>query len=141
MSEKRKKYSKQFKLDTIAATETGERNPKKSAGDLLKGHEMKYRYIEKNQHRSAVASQCQALGVSRSGYYAWQVRQKNPKDDGLHALIEHIRCIHSKSRRTYGSPRVCAELRANGIVCNHKRVERLMRQQGLFGRLRRHKVK
>ena len=101
---------------------------------------MKYRYIEKNQHRYAVASQCQALGVSRSGYYAWQVRQKNPKDDGLHALIEHIRCIHSKSRRTYGSPRVCAELRANGIVCNHKRVERLMRQQGLFGRLRRHKV-
>jgi transposase InsO family protein len=102
---------------------------------------MKYRFIEKNQPRYAVTSQCLALGVSRSGYYAWQARQKKPEDDRLRALIEHIRRIHAKSRRTYGSPRVHAELRANGIVCNHKRVERLMRQQGLFGRQKRHKVR
>lgn len=102
---------------------------------------MKYRFIEKNRSRYSVASQCQALGVSRSGYYDWQSRQKKADDSQLRALIEHIHRIHAKSRCTYGSPRVHAELRANGIVCNHKRVERLMREQGLYGRRKRHKVR
>lgn len=101
---------------------------------------MKYQFIEKYQCRYPVGSQCQALDVSRSGYYAWRVRQKRPDDGTLRTLIEHIRCIHKKSRRTYGSPRVNAELRANGIVCNHKRVARLMRLEGLYGRRKRHKV-
>jgi putative transposase len=102
---------------------------------------MKYRFIEKNQPRYPVRSQCQALGVSRSGYYAWQTRQKRPEDAYMRALIEHIRRIHYKSRRTYGSPRVCAELRATGMICNHKRVARLMRLEGIYGRRKRSKVR
>jgi transposase InsO family protein len=101
---------------------------------------MKYRFIEKHQYRYSVGSQCQALDVSRSGYYAWRDRQKKADDGSLRALIEHIRRIHQKSRRTYGSPRVCAELRADGRVCNHKRVARLMRLEGLYGRRKRQKV-
>jgi putative transposase len=102
---------------------------------------MKYRFIEKNQPRFPVRRQCQALGVSRSGYYAWQTRQKSPEDVHLRALIEHIRRIHYKSRRTYGSPRVCAELRATGMICNHKRIARLMHQEGIYGRRKRSKVR
>jgi transposase InsO family protein len=102
---------------------------------------MKYLFIEKNQPRYPVRRQCQALGVSRSGYYAWQARQKRPEDERWRALIEHIRRIHQKSRRTYGSPRICAELRALGMGCNHKRVARLMRQEGLYGRRKQHKVR
>lgn len=101
---------------------------------------MKYRFIEKHQYRYSVGSQCQALDVWRSGYYAWRDRQKKTEDGSLRALIEHIRRIHQKSRRTYGSPRVCAELRADGRVCNHKRVARLMRLEGLYGRRKRQKV-
>jgi len=102
---------------------------------------MKYRFIEKNQLWYPVRSQCRALDVSRSGYYAWQAREKRPEDERLWALIEHIRRIHHKSRRTYGSPRVCAELQADGIVCNHKRVARLMRLEGLYGRRKQRKVR
>lgn len=102
---------------------------------------MKYRFIEKHQSRYPVRSQCQALGVSRSGYYAWQTRQKRPEDAHIRALIEHIRRIHYKSRRTYGSPRVCAELRAIGMIYNHKRVARLMRLEGMYGRRKRYKVR
>lgn len=101
---------------------------------------MKYLFIEKHQSRYRVRNQCQALGVSRSGYYAWQARQKRPEDEPLRALIEHIRRIHRQSRRTYGSPRVWAELRANGVVCNHKRVARLMRLEGLYGRRKKRKA-
>ena len=87
-----------------------------------------------------VGQQCRALGVSRSGYYAWRVRQKKGRGDSHRALIEHIRRIHNRSRRTYGSPRVHAELRAEGVVCNRKRVARLMRQEGIQGRRKRRKA-
>jgi len=95
---------------------------------------MKYRFIEKHQDRHPVGLQCGVLDISRSGYYAWRERQKKGEDNSHRALIEHIRRIHNKSRRTYGSLRVNAELRAEGVVCNHKRVARLMRQEGLYGR-------
>lgn len=49
-------------------------------------------------------------------------------------LVEQIRQVHTDTHGTYGSPRVTVELRAMGIVVNHKRVERLMREHGLVGR-------
>jgi transposase InsO family protein len=101
---------------------------------------MKYRFIEKHQRRHPVGLQCGVLEVSRSGYYAWRERRKKEKDDAHRALIEHIRRIHKKSRRTYGSPRIHAELRAEGVVCNHKRVARLMRLEGIQGRRKRRKA-
>ena len=101
---------------------------------------MKYRFIEKQHWQCAVRQQCAVLGVSRSGYYAWRERQKKEQDDPHRALIEHIRRIHKRSRRTYGSPRVHAELRAEGVVCNHKRVARLMRLEGMQGRRNRRKA-
>ena len=41
--------------------------------------------------------------------------------------MQQIKAIHAQSRQTYGSPRVCAELRATGQIYNRKRVARLMR--------------
>ena len=101
---------------------------------------MKYRFIEKHQGRHPVRLQCSVLDVSRSGYYAWRELQKKGGDPSHRALIEHIRRIHHMSRQTYGSPRVCAELRAEGVVCNHKRVARLMRLEGIQGRRKRSKA-
>jgi HTH-like domain len=46
------------------------------------------------------------------------------------ALTRMIREIHRRSRETYGSPRVHAELRYIGVRCSRKRVERLMREAG-----------
>lgn len=101
---------------------------------------MKYRFIEKHREKYPIEQQCSVVDVSRSGYYAWRVRQKKGKQNTHQALIEHIRRIHAKSRWTYGSPRIQAELRAEGVVCNHKRVARLMRLAGLQGRRPRRKV-
>ena len=78
-------------------TAAGERNPKKSAGDLLKGCEMKYLFIEKHQPDYPVGRQCQALGVSRSGYYAWRARQKRPEDETL-AGLDRAYSAHSPKR-------------------------------------------
>lgn len=94
---------------------------------------MKYAFIEKNKQFYGVGPQCRILNISRSSYYAWQKRKKTDKKDHNQALIEHIRRIHQLSRQTYGSPRVYEDLRAQGILCNHKRVARLMRLYDLTG--------
>lgn len=79
---------------------------------------------------------CRVLKVSASGYYVWRSRQPSRREQANAELLSEIRTVHSHSRQTYGSPRVHAALRARGIACNHKRVERLMRLDGLRGRER-----
>lgn len=74
---------------------------------------------------------CRVLKVSRSGYYAWLSRPESERGRRNGELLKRIRQAHLRSRRTYGSPRVTDELRAMGIVCNEKRVARLMREAGI----------
>jgi putative transposase len=99
---------------------------------------MKYRFVAKVQRIYPVEVVCAILGISRSGYYAWKKRKRSQRELDNQALIEHIRRIHRMSRKTYGSPRVHAELWREGRCVNHKRVARLMRQEGLVGR-RKHR--
>jgi len=103
---------------------------------------MKYEFIDQHRKHYPIGRQCQVLGVARSGYYAWRKRLNDQQKtkDCIRALIKHIRRIHMKSRQTYGSPRIHAELRAEGVLCNHKRVARLMRLEGIQGRCKRRKV-
>jgi putative transposase len=76
---------------------------------------------------------CRVVGVSRSSFYAWRNRPPSARTQADRALTEQIRAIHQTSRRTYGSPRVQAELRAGGRSVGRRRVARLMRQAGLRG--------
>lgn len=101
---------------------------------------MKYLFIEKCAAHYPVRQLCQALEVSHSGYYAWHKRQARPEDPHLTALLEHIERIHKLSRRTYGSPRVHAQLCREGFHYNRKRIARLMRLKGLVGRRKTRKV-
>ena len=85
-----------------------------------------------------VKTMCRVLGVSRSGYHAWERRppSSRPREDA--ALTERIGQIHERSHKTYGSPRVHAELRLDhGVRVGRKRVERLMRRAGLSGQIKR----
>ena len=77
------------------------------------------------------------LGVSPSGYYAWARRPASKRAQADERLLVEIRSIHQRSRGTYGSPRVHAELRAQGTAVSRKRVARLMREAGLEGASRR----
>jgi putative transposase len=76
---------------------------------------------------------CRVLQVSVSGYYAWRNRGASQRAQTDARLVEQMRRIHADSRRTYGSPRIQAALRQQGVMCNHKRVERLMRLHGIRG--------
>jgi putative transposase len=78
---------------------------------------------------------CEALLVSRSGYYEWLRRRESPSARELQnrALRERIKAEFVRSRQTYGSPRIT---RALGGGIGRKRVARLMRQERLWARQR-----
>lgn len=92
---------------------------------------MKYRFIDPERSKHSVALLCQVLRVSPQGFYRWQKRELSPRQRSNAALLEQIRSVHQKSRRTYGSPRIHWQLREAGIPCSCKRVARLMRVHGI----------
>ncbi len=69
------------------------------------------------------------LDVSLSGYYAWRKRPVSKHQQEDCQLAEHIQQAYQSCRQVYGSPRIHAELRAQGIIISRKRVARLMREQ------------
>ena len=90
--------------------------------------------IEKLSKECPVRDLCEALEVARSGYYAWLSGQETARAIGNQILTEQIQQVYKAKRGNYGSPRITEELRRQGQRCNHKRVERLMRREGLKGR-------
>ena len=82
---------------------------------------------------------CRVLGLSPSGFYAWLKRPPSARDVASDQLVAEMRRIHAFSRRSYGRPRMHAELRDEGFLVNHKRVGRLMRLAGIVGVTRRRK--
>lgn len=101
---------------------------------------MKYQFVAKHQNKYPVKRICAMLDISRSGYYAWKKRKPSQREHDNQVLIDHIRRIYKLSRRTYGSPRVHAQLGKQGITCNRKTVAKLMRQDGLKGQRKYHRV-
>ena len=82
-----------------------------------------------------VAWLCEALLVSRSGYYDWRERRRQPRPrqvETIH-LRARIRQEFARSRQTYGSPRLAHAL---GCPGRRNRIARLMRQERLFARQR-----
>lgn len=95
---------------------------------------MRFAFIHAEKASFAVSALCRVLGVTRQGYYAWAKRPESARSQSDRALEGHVRAVHSSSRGTYGSPRVQAALRLQGVRVGKRRIERSMRELGLFGR-------
>lgn len=82
---------------------------------------------------------CRDLEVSRSAYYQYladaAARRTRLREREL--LLAEITLIWIGSRRSYGAPRIHAELRRRGHAVNRKKVEKLMREHGIAGHTRR----
>ena len=101
---------------------------------------MTYRFTEAEKADFPIRFMASRLGVSTSGFYDWRKRRTAPSERCVAdaRLTETIRRVFERSRGTYGSPRVWAELRHGmGIRVGRKQVERLMRLAGIAGITRR----
>jgi putative transposase len=100
---------------------------------------MRYRFVAAERASFPVRVLCRLVGATVSGCYAWLRRGPGRRHEDDRRVGERIAAVFTASRRTYGSPRVHAELRAQGVRVGRKRVERLMRAAGLAvpGRRRR----
>lgn len=78
---------------------------------------------------------CHLAGVSRAGFYRdWQETAPDEAEQEIRAAIQEIVLTH---RRRYGIRRVTATLQYKGMQINHKRVERIMREDNLLAIRRR----
>ncbi len=93
--------------------------------------------IEQVAQDYPVQAACQALGISRSGYYAHKQKPERPLRKGDQELKPKIRKAFEKSRGTYGTPRIRMELGREGVRCGRRRIGRLMRDEGLKARNKR----
>ncbi|MGC2484880.1 MAG: IS3 family transposase [Acidimicrobiales bacterium] len=85
---------------------------------------------------------CRALRIAPSSYYEWCARHgEGPSEADLNEayLVNEIRDIHDTLDDAYGSPRLTSELAKRGFCANHKRIERLVRQNGLYAKDARRK--
>ena len=80
---------------------------------------------------------CEALRVSRSGFYSWLTRLPSPRAREDEAIAARARASFIASARTYGARRVWRDVLAEGVSCGLHRIERLMRENALRARPRR----
>jgi putative transposase len=102
---------------------------------------MKYRFMREHRESYKIKSMCNVLKVSRSGYYAWERRQPSIRQRGNEELLRQIREIHIQSRRLYGSPRVAAELKKQGVGCGKNRVARIMKEHSIGAEVKRRRFR
>lgn len=98
---------------------------------------MKYAFVHRYRRRFGVARLCKNLCISPSGYYRWlkdPLGVRGRRDQELKPIIWRV---FMDSKRIYGSPRVRAQLKRDGLTISRKRVARLMHEMGLRSIIKR----
>ena len=98
---------------------------------------MKYRLIDRERQWYGVETLCNALGVKRGSYWSWTKRRSSTRILGDSLLLADVKRIYRDGRGNYGSPRIHDALSKEGTHCGKKRVERLMRANGIKAKHKR----
>jgi putative transposase len=99
-----------------------------------------FAFVAKHRGIWPVAMICEALGVSRSGFYAWLTRSPSERATRDEMLTTEVRRSFLDSDRTYGARRVWRDVLAAGLSCGLHAIERLMRLNALKARPRRRRL-
>lgn len=95
---------------------------------------MRYGFIDTHRATGSIHRWCDALRVSRSGYYAWRRRPESARAQADRALLAEIRALHVAAREAYGAVKTWRVLVARGVACGRHRVARLRRAHGIEAR-------
>lgn len=98
---------------------------------------IRYLYIQASRNKYPIAKMVRWAKVSRSGFYAWLRRKPSLRDRTNDELLRQIQKIYENSHGTYGSTRITKKLKDAGHPVNHKRIERIMRENDIRAKARR----
>jgi putative transposase len=98
---------------------------------------VKFAWIQAEKASYPLTKLCRWLGVTRSGFYAWQQRPASPRSQEDRRLKVLVHTSFTAGRGYYGSPRVHDDLREWQERVSRKRVIRLMQEEGLLARVRK----
>ena len=98
---------------------------------------MTFRFIDQHKDQWPVRLLCDTLEVSPAGYYAWRQRPTSAQEQRRAALVVEIKAIHAEVKARYGSPRIHAELVAQGQACCVNTVAKLMHDSGIAAKTAR----
>ncbi|WP_312792690.1 IS3 family transposase [Diaphorobacter nitroreducens] len=110
---------------------------KKGRGLLREGVDVKFGFVAKHRGARPVNLMCEALGVSRGGFYAWLTRPRSQRSLSDEVLGAQVHQSFVRSDRTYGARRVWHDVLEQCQACGLHRIERLMREQALRAMPRR----
>ena len=100
-----------------------------------------FRFIEEHSGTLPINRLCQIMNVSTRGYRAYRTRPISQSQRTDMVLLAHIRDQFAQNHNSYGRIRMTEELKEMGLRVGHRRVGRLMRQNGISViRTRKHKV-
>ncbi len=92
---------------------------------------MRFAFIDTWKEEWPVAFLCKVMQVTSRGFRAWRVRPMSQRQRDDMVILAHIREQHRLSLESYGRPRMTEELQKLGVSVGHRRVGRLMRQNGI----------
>jgi len=102
---------------------------------------MRFRFIEEHRHAFCANRMCDVLDVSSRGLRAYRSRPASHRQRTDMVVLAHIKEQSRLSLGSYGHPRMTEELKELGLNIGHRRVGRLMRENGIsVVRTRKHKV-
>lgn len=93
--------------------------------------------MKSHNEKYTVTKMAKTLEISPSRYYAWLKSKPSLHKLRDQELLISIQKFHEDSRQIYGSPRIKRDMDKSGIRCSKKRVERLMKENGIKGRQKR----
>jgi transposase InsO family protein len=85
-----------------------------------------FSFIEQHKNVWPVSRMCDTLSVSPQGFYAWRARPTSEQQQRRDTLLVEIRAVHAEAKQRYGSPRIHAQLKAQGVACCVNTVAKLM---------------
>lgn len=84
---------------------------------------------------------CRVISVSKSGFYQWMKRQRQPVTGWERYLLIRIKEVFEQSKKTYGHRRIYKKLRLCNVPCYKNQISKLMRDHGIRPkRKRKYKV-
>ena len=93
---------------------------------------MIYLFIKNNKSEFPIEKMAHFLSIPKSSYYRWLSGKKSIREKKDSCILEKIKVIYTKSKKTYGAMKITMELKKSNLVYDKKKIARIMSKNQIF---------